>query len=195
MGVITSFVRGLSSPTSFPGAQAGLQRLGRADRSFRQAPRPLSLRQDRSIAQLPPAPPWCGYATPRLLSTSTAFGPPSIVLCPAPFARKIMSALPRPHLGQSGNREPNRAPEPDRQKQRHDEHCSWVEPCDHIAWHSIWVKSPRMDAGRKQRSGTIMALHCRSRAGPVRSSLGKRVPQTRNAQLGVNRVTSANRAG
>jgi hypothetical protein len=29
----------------------------------------------------------------------------------------------------------------------------------------------------------MMALHCRSRAGPVRSSLGKRVPQTRNAQL------------
>ena len=47
----------------------------------------------------------------------------------------------------------------------------------------------------KQRSGTMMALHCRSRAGPVRSSLGKRVPHTRNAQVGVNRVTSANRAG
>src|SRR5438105_1421243 len=31
----------------------------------------------------------------------------------------------------------------------------------------------------------MMALHCRSRAGPVRSSLGKRVPQTRNAQLGL----------
>jgi len=30
----------------------------------------------------------------------------------------------------------------------------------------------------KQRSGRMMALHCRSRAGPVRSSLGKRVPQT-----------------
>jgi len=30
-----------------------------------------------------------------------------------------------------------------------------------------------------------MALHYRSRAGPVRSSLGKRVPQTRNAQLGL----------
>jgi len=30
----------------------------------------------------------------------------------------------------------------------------------------------------------MMALHCRSRAGPVRSFLGKRVvPQTRNAQL------------
>jgi hypothetical protein len=31
----------------------------------------------------------------------------------------------------------------------------------------------------------MMALHCRSRAGPLRSSLGKRVPQTRNAQLGL----------
>ena len=41
----------------------------------------------------------------------------------------------------------------------------------------------------------MMPLDCRSLAGPVRSSLGKRVPQTRNAQLGVNRVTSANRAG
>src|SRR5215831_21039899 len=31
----------------------------------------------------------------------------------------------------------------------------------------------------------MMALHCRSRAVPVRSSLGKRVLQTRNAQLGL----------
>ena len=46
------------------------------------------------------------------------------------------------------------------------------------------------DRWEKQRSGRMMVLHCRSRAGPVRSSLGKRVPQTRNAQLGVNRVTS-----
>ena len=38
----------------------------------------------------------------------------------------------------------------------------------------------------EQRSGRMMALHCRSRADPVHSSLGKRVPQTasRNAQLG-----------
>jgi hypothetical protein len=34
----------------------------------------------------------------------------------------------------------------------------------------------------------MMAPHCRSWAAPVRSSLGKRVPQTRNAQLAVNRV-------
>ena len=41
------------------------------------------------------------------------------------------------------------------------------------------------DRWEKRRSGRMMALHCRSRAGPVRSSLGKRVPQTRNAQLGL----------
>ena len=41
------------------------------------------------------------------------------------------------------------------------------------------------DRWEKQRSGRMMALHCRSRAGPVRSSLGKRVPQTRSAQLGL----------
>ena len=41
------------------------------------------------------------------------------------------------------------------------------------------------DRWEKQRSGRMMALHCRSRAGPVRSFLGKRVPQTRNAQLGL----------
>jgi hypothetical protein len=39
------------------------------------------------------------------------------------------------------------------------------------------------DRWGKQRIGRMMALHCRSRAGPVRFSLGKRVPQTRNAQL------------
>ena len=37
----------------------------------------------------------------------------------------------------------------------------------------------------KQRSRRMMALHCRSRAGPVRSSLGKRVPQTRNCPIGL----------
>src|SRR5215470_3733077 len=31
--------------------------------------------------------------------------------------------------------------------------------------------------------GRHLALHCHSRASPVRFSLGKRVPQTRNAQL------------
>ena len=36
-----------------------------------------------------------------------------------------------------------------------------------------------------QSSGRMMALHCRSRAGPVRSSLGKRVPQTRNCPIGL----------
>ena len=40
------------------------------------------------------------------------------------------------------------------------------------------------DRWEKQRNGRMMALHWRSRAGPVRSSLGKRVLQTRNAQLG-----------
>jgi len=42
----------------------------------------------------------------------------------------------------------------------------------------------------EQRSGRMMALHCRSRADPVHSSLGKRVPQTRNAQLGLTMLTS-----
>src|SRR6516164_2037354 len=67
-----------------------------------------------------------------------------------------------------------------RQKQRHDERCSWVEPWDRIAWHSILSEIAQDDSLEKQRSGRMMALHCRSRAGPVRSSLGKRVPQTRN---------------
>src|SRR5262249_16617662 len=31
------------------------------------------------------------------------------------------------------------------------------------------------DRWEKQRSGVMMVLHCRSRASPVRSSLGKRV--------------------
>jgi hypothetical protein len=43
----------------------------------------------------------------------------------------------------------------------------------------------------KQRSGMMMALHCRPRAGPVRSSLGKRVPQTRMPKWSVNHVTPA----
>ena len=40
------------------------------------------------------------------------------------------------------------------------------------------------DRWEKQRSGQMMARHCRSRADPVRSSRGKRVPQTRNANWG-----------
>ena len=36
----------------------------------------------------------------------------------------------------------------------------------------------------------MMALHRRSRAGPVPASPGKRVPQTRNAQLGLIKLTS-----
>ena len=36
----------------------------------------------------------------------------------------------------------------------------------------------------------MMALHRRSRAGPVPASLGKRLPQTRNAQLELTMLTS-----
>ena len=46
------------------------------------------------------------------------------------------------------------------------------------------------DRWEKQRSGRMMALHRRSRAGSVPASLGKRVPQTRNAQLGLTMLTS-----
>jgi hypothetical protein len=101
-------------------------------------------------------------------SASTAFDPPSVVSCPAPFARKITSALPRPHRGQSGNREPNRAPKPDRQKQRHDERCAWGEPWDRIAWRCIRVKSPRMTAGRN--SGVVRRWHYVVVHGPVLSA-------------------------
>src|SRR5207248_10927464 len=59
---------------------------------------------------------------------------------------KIAFALPRPHRGQRGNREPNRAPKADRQKQHHDERYSWGEPRDRIFCRCIWVKSPRMTA-------------------------------------------------
>ena len=84
-----------------------------------------------------------------------------------------------------------------RQKQRHDERCSWVEPWDRIAWHSILSEIAQDDSLEKQRSGRMMALHCRSRAGPVPSSLGKRVPQTADSYcpIGFNHVTPANRAG
>ena len=41
------------------------------------------------------------------------------------------------------------------------------------------------DRWENQRSDRMMALHCRSRAGPVRCFLGKRVPQPRNAQFGL----------
>ena len=95
-----------------------------------------------------------------------------------------MSALPRPHLGQSGNREPNRAPEPDRQKQRHDERDTMIAaPGASLAIASRGTPSGEIaqnDRWEKQRSGRMMALHCRSPAGAVHSSLGKRVPQTRN---------------
>jgi len=37
----------------------------------------------------------------------------------------------------------------------------------------------------------MIALHCRSWAGPVRSSLGKRVPQTRMPKWSVNHVIPA----
>ena len=47
------------------------------------------------------------------------------------------------------------------------------------------------DRSGKQRSGTMMALHSRSRAGPVRSSLGMRVPQTLMPKCSVNHVARA----
>jgi hypothetical protein len=37
---------------------------------------------------------------------------------------------------------------PARQNQRHNERCSWGEPLDRIAWRCIWMKSPKMTAGR-----------------------------------------------
>ena len=55
------------------GARRVSRRLGRADQSFRQAPRQLSLRQDRSTAQPLLALALHGRATPRLRSKSMAF--------------------------------------------------------------------------------------------------------------------------
>ena len=74
-GGIISFFPGLAWPTLFSGPQLGQRRRGRAVRSFRQAPRPLSSRQDRSTAQLPPALVRRDRATPKLRSRSTAFWP------------------------------------------------------------------------------------------------------------------------
>src|SRR5260370_42384584 len=81
-GEIISFFPGLAWPTLFSGPQLGQRRLARADRSFVQAPKPLSSRRDRSTAQPPPALARRGRATPRLRSKFTASGPPSIVSCP-----------------------------------------------------------------------------------------------------------------
>jgi hypothetical protein len=53
-GEIISLFPGLSWPIAFSGPQLGQRRLVRADRSFRQAPRPLSSRRDRLTAQRPP---------------------------------------------------------------------------------------------------------------------------------------------
>src|ERR1700756_1394284 len=72
-GGIISFFPGLAWPTLFSGPQLGQRRRGRAVRSFRQAPRPLSSRQDLSTPQLPPALVGRGGATRRLHSESTAF--------------------------------------------------------------------------------------------------------------------------
>ena len=69
------------------GARRVSRRLGRADQSFRQAPRQLSLRQDRSTAQPPHALVRHGRATPRLRSKSTAF----LVLPRSPFPAVVRS--------------------------------------------------------------------------------------------------------
>src|ERR1700756_3900809 len=87
-GGIISFFPGLAWPTLFSGPQLGQRRRGRAVRSFRQAPRPPSSRQDRSTAQLPPTLVQHGRATAKLHSKLAAFGPPCVISCPAPFARK-----------------------------------------------------------------------------------------------------------
>src|SRR6266478_2050276 len=76
-GEITSFFPGLAWPIPFSGPQLGQRRLARADRSFRQAPRPLSSRWDQSTAQLPPALARRDRTNPRLHSKLTAFGPSS----------------------------------------------------------------------------------------------------------------------
>jgi len=76
MGEIISFFP-LAWPIPFSGPQLGQRRPGRADRSFRKAPRPLSSRWDRSTAQLPPALARRDRANPVLHSKLTAFGPPS----------------------------------------------------------------------------------------------------------------------
>src|SRR5437870_13524553 len=60
---------------------------------------------------------------------------------------KLQDRFPCARIRKSGNPEPNRAPKADRQKQCHDERCSWGEPWDRIAWRCIRVKSPRMTAG------------------------------------------------
>jgi hypothetical protein len=100
MGEITNFVPALAWPTPFSGPQLGHRRLGRADRSLRQAPRPLSSRWDRSTAQLPPALARRGRAIPRIHSSSMASGPPSVVSCRCTSpSQKLRSALPRPHRG------------------------------------------------------------------------------------------------
>ena len=79
-----------------------------------------------------------------------------------------------------------------RQKQRHDERCSWVEPWDRIAWHSILSEIAQDDSLEKQRSGRMMALHCRSRAGPAARLWAS---ECRRLVIGVNHVTPASRAG
>ena len=89
MREITNFIPALAWPTPFSGPQLGQRRLGRADRSLRQAPRPLSSRWDRSTAQLPPALARRGRATPRLHSSSMASGPPSVGFASHLFLAKV----------------------------------------------------------------------------------------------------------
>src|SRR6516165_778877 len=172
----------LSSPTPFPGAQGGIA-AARASRSKLSASSKTAFLAPGSVN----CPATSRASSARLSHSKASFNIDSIwsslnsfVSCPLSRAKLCLRY--QGHISAKAEIASQTVPQsPTARRQRHNE--QWVEPCDHIAWHSIWVKSPRMDAGRKQRSDTMMALHCRSRAGPVRSSLGKRVPQTRNAQL------------
>src|SRR5260370_20387939 len=92
-GEIISFFPGLARPTPFSGPQLGQRPLARADRSFVQAPKPLSSRRDRSTAHPPPPLARRGRATPRLRSKLTASGPPSLLSChcSSPFPTCVSS--------------------------------------------------------------------------------------------------------
>jgi hypothetical protein len=82
---------------------------------------------------------------------------------------QIGSALPRPHRGQCGSGQPDRAPEADRQKQHRNERYSRREPWDGIACRCIWMKATRMTA--PGNSGVVRWWHHIVSHGPVLSVL------------------------